>query len=77
MVMRQGLSVAAVGMAGGLLLAWLAARAIASGLYGISALDPAAWGAALTLSLLSAAAANFIPARRASRVDPSIALRTE
>jgi macrolide transport system ATP-binding/permease protein len=77
MVMRQGLSVAAVGIAGGLFLAWLAARAIASGLYGVSALDPLAWGGALTLSLMSAAAANFIPARRASRVDPSIALRTD
>ena len=77
MVMRQGLSVSAMGLAGGLLLAWLAARAIASGLYGISAMDPLAWGGALTLSLMSAAAANFIPARRASHVDPSIALRTE
>ena len=77
LVMRQGLTVSAAGLAVGVLLAWLAARAIASGLYGISALDPLAWGGAMTLSLMSAAAANFIPARRASRVDPSIALRTE
>ena len=77
MVMRQGLSVASAGLAVGLLLAWLAARAIVSGLYGVSAMDPAAWSAAVGLSLISAAAANFIPARRASRVDPSIALRTE
>ena len=46
-------------------------------LYGITAMDPAAWSAAVGLSLISAAAANFIPARRASQVDPSIALRTE
>ena len=77
LVMRQGLGVASVGLAVGLVLAWLAARAISSGLYGVSALDPVAWAGALTLSLASAAAANFVPARRASKVDPSIALRTE
>ena len=77
MVMRQGLTVAIAGMAVGLLLAALASRGIASALYGVSAGDPIAWGGAMTLSLMSAAAANFIPARRASKVDPSIALRTE
>lgn len=77
MVMRQGLSVAAAGVVVGLLLAWVAARGIASALYGVSALDPVAWSAALSLSLMSAAAANLIPARRASRVDPSVALRSE
>ena len=77
LVMRQGLTVAIAGLGMGALLAWFAARAIASGLYGVSALDPVAWGGAITVSILSAAAANFIPARRASKVDPSIALRTE
>ena len=77
LVMRQGLTVAIAGLAVGALLAWFAARAIASGLYGVSALDPVAWAAAITVSITSAAAANFIPARRASKVDPSIALRTE
>lgn len=77
LVMRQGLTVAIAGTAAGVLLAGLGARAIASTLYGVSALDPLAWGGALTLSLVSAAAANFVPARRASKVDPSIALRTE
>ena len=77
MVMRQGLTVAGAGIVAGLLLAWVAARAIAAGLYGVSATDPIAWSTALTLSLMSAAAANFIPARRASSVDPSVALRTE
>ena len=77
LVMRQGLTVAIAGLGMGVLLAWFAARAIASGLYGVSALDPVAWAGAITLSLASATAANFIPARRASKVDPSIALRTE
>ena len=77
LVMRQGLTVAFAGLGMGVLLAWFAARAIASGLYGVSALDPVAWAGAMTVSIASAAAANFIPARRASKVDPSIALRTE
>jgi predicted permease len=77
MVMRQGLTVAGAGLCAGLLLAWVAARAIAAGLYGVSVMDPIAWFAAVFLSLISAAAANFVPARRAARVDPSVALRSE
>jgi macrolide transport system ATP-binding/permease protein len=77
MVMKQGLTVAAIGLALGAALAYPAARFIASGLYGISALDPAAWLMA-TMALLSASViANYLPARRASLVDPSIALRSE
>ena len=76
MVMRQGLSVAAVGLLAGSVLAFVAARAIAAALYGVSAADPAAWGLAIGVVLASAALANYIPARRAARVDPSIALRT-
>ena len=75
MVMRQGLVLAGAGAAAGLVLAWVAARALASGLYGVSAFDPAAWVAAVGVLLASASLANYIPARRAARVDPSIALR--
>jgi predicted permease len=75
MVMRQGLTLAGAGAAAGLMLAWLAAKAIASALYGIGAFDPAAWSAALAVLFCAAALANYIPARRAARVDPSIALR--
>ena len=77
MVMRQGLSVAAAGLFVGILLAWGAARAIAAGLYGVGAFDPLAWTAAIGVSLAAAAAANFVPAYRASKVDPSVALRNE
>ena len=77
MVMRQGLTVAAAGLVVGAGLAWVAARGVASALYGVSALDPVAWGGAIVALLGSAALANYLPARRASRVDPSIALRTE
>ena len=77
MVMRQGLTMAAAGVLAGLALSWIAARAIASGLYGVGAADPAAWLTAVTVLLASAALANYLPARRASRVDPSIALRSQ
>jgi putative ABC transport system permease protein len=75
MVMRQGLGLAGAGIGVGLLLAWVAARAIAAALYGVGAADPLAWGTAVAVLLTSAALANYLPARRASRVDPSVALR--
>jgi predicted permease len=77
MMMRQGLSVAAAGVAVGLLLSWPAARMISSGLYGVGAADPLAWAAAVGILMASAAFANYLPARRAARVDPSVALRTD
>jgi predicted permease len=77
LVMKQGMTVAGAGVAAGIVIGYLAARAIASGLYGVSALDPLAWTTAVVALLGSAALANYLPARRASLVDPSIALRTE
>jgi macrolide transport system ATP-binding/permease protein len=77
MVMRQGLTVAAIGLVAGGALAYPAARGVASALYGVSALDPVAWGGAIAALLGSATFANYLPARRASLVDPSIALRIE
>jgi predicted permease len=77
LVMRQGLIVATAGLAAGCLLAAAAARAIAGALYGVTAADPVSWLAAAVVLLSVSALANFIPARRASRVDPSEALRIE
>src|SRR5262249_39333421 len=77
LIMRQGLTVAAAGLAAGWLLAVVAARLIAGALYGIGAADPVSWiGAAATVLLVSALA-NLVPARRAAGVDPSVALRVE
>jgi putative ABC transport system permease protein len=77
LVLRQGLTVAAAGLAAGSLLAILAARAVSGALYGIGAADPLAWAGALGTILLISTAANLVPARRAARVSPSVALRSE
>jgi predicted permease len=75
MVMRQGLGIMAAGLVVGSLLGWVAARAIAAGLYGVGAADPLAWAGAVSVLAAAAALANYLPARRAARVDPSVALR--
>jgi ABC-type antimicrobial peptide transport system permease subunit len=77
LVMRQGLALAAVGVGIGALLALGAAKAVAGALYGVSFVDPIAWGGAILLLLAVSTLANVVPARRASIVDPSGALRAE
>jgi predicted permease len=77
LVLRQGLVVAAVGLAAGCLLAAVAARAIGGLLYGVSAADPVAWLVAGAVLLGASAFANVVPAWRAARVAPSEALRSE
>jgi predicted permease len=77
LVMRQGLAIAAIGVAVGAVLSLGAAKAVASALYGVSFVDPVAWLTAIVTLLTVATVANAIPARRASVVDPSIALRSE
>jgi len=81
LVMRQGLVVCGVGLAGGGLLAavlaLVARQQLTSLLYGTGLLDAVSWvGAAATLLVVSALA-NLVPAWRAARVDPSVALRIE
>ena len=77
MVMRQGFSIVAIGLVAGSLLAAGAASALRGVLYGITPFDPIAWGLALSAMIAAAGFANFVPARRAMRVDPMTALRTE
>ncbi|MPY86839.1 MAG: FtsX-like permease family protein [Luteitalea sp.] len=77
LVVRQGMTLAAVGVALGVLLALGATRALGSLLYGISTADPVSYivvGAAL---LVVGAAACYLPARRAMRVQPMGVLRVE
>ena len=77
MVMRQGFGLAGIGVAIGAVLAAAAGIALSGLLYGITPLDPIAWLLAMLTLLAAAAMANFVPARRAMRVDPMTALRTE
>ncbi|MBV9146618.1 MAG: ABC transporter permease, partial [Acidobacteria bacterium] len=77
MVMRGAFSQVALGLAIGVPIALLGARLIASQLYGVHAYDPLSlFMAALVLSL-AATIAGFIPARRASSIEPMLALRSE
>ena len=78
MVFRRGLVTTLAGLAAGIPVAyWLATRLVASLIYGVAAGDPATFvGIPLTL-LATAALAIYIPARRAMRIDPIVALRYE
>jgi ABC-type antimicrobial peptide transport system permease subunit len=77
MVMRQGLVIVAVGLVVGALLAAAAASALRGLLYGITPFDALAWGMAIAAMITAAALANFLPARRAMRIDPMTALRID
>jgi predicted permease len=75
MVFGQGLRLAGWGVGLGLVVAGAAAQLLSALLYGISALDPLAFGAAALTVIGVAASAILTPARRATRVDPIVALR--
>ncbi|MCX5643814.1 MAG: ADOP family duplicated permease [Phycisphaerae bacterium] len=77
MVLREGLVLTMVGLMVGLLLGLGVAKVSASMLYGISPIDPVS--IAVTVALLGAASllASYLPARRAAKVDPMVALRSE
>jgi predicted permease len=76
-VLSQAMVLTGVGLAAGLGGAWALSRAMASLLYGVTATDPVTFGGTALLLGLVALAATWIPARRASRVDPVEALRAE
>jgi putative ABC transport system permease protein len=76
-VLSRALSVIAVGGAAGLVGALASSRVLAGLLFQVQPADPVALGAACLLLGLVALAAAYLPARRATRVDPAIALRSE
>jgi predicted permease len=75
LVLRQGAMLALVGIVIGAVAALGLTRLIAGLLYGVSATDPVSFVAVMALLTLVALVASFIPARRASRVDPMTVLR--
>ena len=77
MMARQGIGLCVFGVAGGLLLFGLVARFLRAFLYGVAPGDPLTLAAASLLLVAIAAIASWVPARRASRVDPADALRAE
>jgi ABC-type antimicrobial peptide transport system permease subunit len=77
MVLRQSIGLVAVGVVAGLLAAIAATRLIASELYGLKPTDPFTFGLAAFFMLAVAALAAYLPARRATKVDPMVALRYE
>jgi putative ABC transport system permease protein len=77
MVLRHGLAVVAAGVVIGLVVTFAITNLIRSQLYQVSATDPVTYVAVCVLLLLVAVLACYVPARRASRVDPMTALRHE
>ena len=77
LVLREGLAVVGVGVVVGGIAALAAGHAVASLLFGISYLD--AWSFARVALLMASVAlvASYFPARRATKIDPTVALRSE
>jgi ABC-type antimicrobial peptide transport system permease subunit len=76
-IVMQTLSLAAIGMVLGTIVSWLAVRSADSLLFGVTPRDPGTFAGMLVVLTGVALVAGYLPARRASRVDPMVALRTE
>ena len=77
MVLREGMTLAAWGVLAGVVVAALATRALGNLLYGVTATDPATFVAVPVSLGCIALLASYLPARRATRVDPTNALRAD
>jgi len=77
LVLRQGLILAGIGTAVGVVIAAVGSTFLESLLYGVRVLDPLTFAVSCVLFTVVTLAASYIPARRATRVDPMVALRAE
>ena len=77
LVQRRALALVAAGLAIGLVAAAALSRAMSSVLFGLSAGDPATFAAVPVILAAVALVAGYLPARRAARVDPLVALRCD
>ena len=77
LVLGQGLMLTLIGVGAGLISAYALTRLMVSLLYGVTATDYATFASVSAVLIVVGIAASYIPARRATKVDPTIALRTE
>ena len=77
LIVGHGLRLSAIGLAAGMVAAFVLTRAMTSMLVGVKATDPATFTAMAALFLIIDAVASGLPARRAAHVDPLVALRHE
>jgi predicted permease len=76
-ILTQTMTLAAIGLVIGIPAAWIAVKAIQGLLFGVVSSDPVTFGGVVTIVATVAGLAGYVPARRASRIDPVLALRSE
>jgi putative ABC transport system permease protein len=77
LMLSEGVWVTAIGLAIGVLAAWMLKRFVATLLFGVSPADAATFTGVAALFLIVSVIATYMPARRAASIDPAVALRTE
>ena len=76
-ILMQTLWLAAIGVVGGIIGSWILAKALSGMLFGVKPADPITFGCMVLILTAVACLAGYLPARRASQIDPMHALRIE